>query len=85
MTYLSWLCCPKNKRREISPFGYAANPAAQLGLPSKFCSGKIPWNRLGTVFAIPREKVLLSRNSVCLEIAHFEVWNGTEFLQKNEV
>jgi hypothetical protein len=40
---------------------------------------KIPWNRLGTVLIIPRKKVLLSRNSMCLGIAHSEVQNRTEW------
>jgi hypothetical protein len=42
----------------------------RIGLPSKSRSEKIPRNRLGTVFVIiPRKKVLLSQNSVCLGIA----------------
>jgi hypothetical protein len=40
---------------------------------------KIPWNRLGTVFVIPQKKVLLSRNSMCLGIAHSDVQNRTEW------
>ncbi len=50
-----------------------------VGLPSKFRSEKIPRNRLGAVFVVPRKKVLLSRNSVCLGIAHTKVRNGTEW------
>jgi hypothetical protein len=50
-----------------------------IGLPSKSCPEKIPWNRLGTVFVIPRKKVLLSRNSMCLGIAHSDVQNRTEW------
>jgi hypothetical protein len=34
-------------------------------------------------FAIPLEKVLLSRYSVCLGITHFEVLNGTERMEQN--
>jgi hypothetical protein len=37
-----------------------------------------PRNRLGMVFVIPREKVLLFWNSVCIGIAPSEVRNGTE-------
>jgi hypothetical protein len=40
-------------------------------------SEKIPRNRLWTVFVIPRKKVLLSRNSICLGIAHSQARNGT--------
>jgi hypothetical protein len=54
------------------------SPRYWLGLPSKFCSEKIPRNRLGKVWGYSAEKVLLSRNSVCLGIAHSEVWNRTE-------
>jgi hypothetical protein len=57
-------------------------------LPSKFLSVKIPWNKLGTVFAIPWKKVLIPRNSVPLGIAYSvrgSEWNGTERIPwKNE-
>ncbi len=46
--------------------------------PSNFSSQKILWNSLGMVFVIPRKKVLLSRNSMCLGIAHPQVRNRTE-------
>jgi hypothetical protein len=38
---------------------------------------KISCSRLRMVFVIPRKKVLLLQNSLCLEIAHSEVQNGT--------
>ncbi len=37
---------------------------------------------LGTVFIIPQKKVLLSRNSVRLGMAHSKVRKGTEFRGK---
>ncbi len=57
----------------------------QLWLPSKFRSQKIPWNRLGTVFVIPRTQLLLSRYFACLGISHSEVrkrTNRTKFARK---
>jgi hypothetical protein len=61
-------------------------------LPDCRVAIKIPFrknssDRLGTVFVIPQKKVLLSRKSVCLGIAHFEFRTGTEWngvLRKNE-
>ncbi len=44
-------------------------------MPLKFRSEKIPRNKLGTVFVILGEKVLLSRNSVCLGISSTEIRN----------
>jgi hypothetical protein len=46
---------------------------------------KIPRNKLGMAFVIPRKKVLIPRNSVHLGIAYSEVRNGTEQIPwKNE-
>jgi hypothetical protein len=47
----------------------------RLGLPLKVHSENIPRNRLRTVFVIPRKKVIPSRNSVCLKVAHSKEQN----------
>jgi hypothetical protein len=44
-------------------------------MPFKFRSIKIPRNKPGTVFYIPRKKELIQRNSMHLEIAYSEVPN----------
>ncbi len=50
-----------------------------LGLPSKFRSEKIPRNRLGTVFVIPRNKVLIPCDSEYFRRVHFVTRNETEW------
>jgi hypothetical protein len=60
----------------------------QLGLGTEFRSEKIPRNRLGTVSAIPRKKVLIPRHSEFRGRANSEARNGTERNgnpRKNEV
>jgi len=54
----------------------------QSRLPSKFRSEKIPRNKFGTVFVIPRKKIAHFADSACLGIEHSEVRNGTEFREK---
>jgi hypothetical protein len=49
----------------------------------QFCSIKIPRNKPGTVFDIPRKKVLIQRNYMHLEIAYYEVPNRTERIPQN--
>jgi hypothetical protein len=49
-----------------------------LGLPSTFRSEKIPWNRHGTVFVIPRNKVLIPCNSEYFGRVHSVIRNETE-------
>jgi hypothetical protein len=50
-----------------------------VGLPSKFRSEKIPQNRLGTVFVIPRNTALIPCvPSVSEEAIRYSEWNGTE-------
>ena len=61
-----------------------AKERSPLGLPSKFRSEKNPRNKLGMVFVIPRKKVLLSRISVSLGMAHSEVRNGMEWMEFRE-
>jgi hypothetical protein len=43
-----------------------------LGLGTEFRSEKIPRNRLGTIFVIPRKKVLIPRHSEFRGIANSE-------------
>ncbi len=50
-----------------------------LGLPSKFRSEKIPRNRLGMVFVIPRNKVLIPCDSEYFGRVHSITRNGTGF------
>jgi hypothetical protein len=55
---------------------------------TEFRSEKIPRNRLGTVSAIPRKKVLIPRYSEFRGRANSEARNGTErsgIPRKNEV
>ncbi len=60
--------------------------AGQIWFLLKFRSEKVPRNRPKTIFINPGEKVLLSRNSVCLGKALSEVRNGKEHNSvKNEV
>jgi hypothetical protein len=54
----------------------------KVGLGTEFRSEKIPRNRLGTVFVIPRKKVLIPRHSGFRGRANSEARNGTE---RNEV
>ena len=49
-----------------------------LGLGTEFRSEKIPRNRPGTVFVIPRKKVLIPRHSEFRGRANSEARNGTE-------
>jgi hypothetical protein len=43
---------------------------------------KNPWNRLGTVFIIPRKKVLISRHSEVYRRVNFEARNETELQEQ---
>jgi hypothetical protein len=49
----------------------------RLGLPSEFRSEKIPRNRLGTVFVIPRNKVLIPCGSEYFGRVHSVTRNKT--------
>jgi hypothetical protein len=75
----------------LFPFFSATNhpaPAYWLGLLSKFCFEKIQWNRLGILLVIPRKKVLLPQNSVCLGKVLSLIRNETErsrIARKNDV
>ncbi len=44
----------------------------------KFSSEKIPWNRLGTVFIIPQNKVLILGDSEYFRRVHSETWDETD-------
>ncbi len=69
------LCMDQKERGERTIFRQAKNGSG-VGLPSKFRSEKIPRNRLGTVFVIPRKKMFIPpRNSVFLESVNFTVRN----------
>jgi hypothetical protein len=58
------------------------HPTPCLELGTEFRSEKIPQNRLGTVSAIPRKKVLIPRHSEFCGRANSEARNGTE---RNEI
>ncbi len=47
----------------------------RVWLPSKFCSEKIPRNRLGTIFVIPQNKVFIPCDSKCFRRVHYVTRN----------
>jgi hypothetical protein len=53
-----------------------------VGLATEFFSEKIPRNRLGTVYVIPRKKVLIPRNSEVYGRFNSEARKGTELQYK---
>ena len=50
---------------------------------TEFCSEKIPRNRLGMVFVLPRKKVLIPRHSEVSGRVNSEARNGRKWHEKN--